>query len=139
MSCKTPQTITQTILCAKVCYKKMTNPTAKMLFNSWSLNDDSTYFDDNSNRQAAWFIYTENMLFKEIEYGGINDIIPDMTNGSTYGSLILGLNNSDILSYLESIPNTQIPSGTKFTIFIEVKDSNGLLNENLSNKYVFTK
>lgn len=140
MNCNTPQTITEKILCAKVCYNKITYPVAKLLFKDWVLFDDSTYYDgDITNRQIGWLVYVNDVLYKEIGYGLSNEIIPFFGNGSTYGNIFLGVNNQDFYNYIESFPNTQIPIGTKFTIFIQVIDSNGYSNQNISNKYTFTR
>lgn len=142
MSCNTPEQIEERILCAKICKEKFNdNPIASFEYDNFILSDSSTYFDNGNvpNRQVRWRIYTEGFLVYEFGFGNYNDNIVELGNGSTYGELILGNKNVDILAFIESQPSTIVLKGTKFTTYIDVKDDSGIESQNISNKYCFTK
>lgn len=141
MSCNNPQTITERIICAKTCTEKMNDsPIAKLSFSGTTVYDSSQYFDSGnvSQRQIRWKIYTEEILVYEFGYNDYNLVIPELGNGSTYGLLNLGLNNQDILTFLQSLPNTIIPNDTEFKIYIDVADSTDVISQNISNVFIFT-
>jgi hypothetical protein len=142
MSCNTPQVIEERILCAKICTEKFNDtPESMFRFEDFVLYDDSQYFDsgDISFRQVKWRLYTEDYLIYEFGFGDYYDIIQELSNGSTYSEFNLGNKNEDILAFIESLPNTIVPNGTKFTIYIDIKDNTGIESQNISNKYCFTK
>lgn len=141
MSCNNPQTVTQTIICAKACTVKFNEePVAKFFYEDFILSDDSQYFDKGSvaQRQVRWQIYTGDYLVYDFGFGNYFEEIPELTNGSVYSVLSLGLQNQDMLDFITSLPDTLIPDETKFTIYIEVKDNTGIKSTNLSNKYCFS-
>lgn len=142
MSCNTPVIITEKIVCAKTCTNKFNEtPIAKFEFSGYTLNDDSDYFDSGnvSTREVRWTIYCDGFLIYDFDYGYYLDGIPELSNGSTYNSLIMGELNIDVISFLETLPNTIIPVGTKFTLYLDVKDNTGVISQNISNKYCFNK
>ena len=142
ITCNTPIEIEERILCAKICTERFNdNPIARFRFSDFVLIDDSTYFDkgDVSFRQIRWRIYVDDSLIYDFDFGGYFDTVPELSNGSIYSELDLGNKNTDILAFIESLPNTIVPNGTKFTIYVDVRDNMGIENENLSNKYCFTK
>lgn len=142
MSCNDPQEIQETILCAKICTVKFNdNPIAKFSYDGFILSDDSEYFDtgDVSLREVRWSVYSDGSLIYDFEFGGYFDVIPELSNSSIYKSLILGDKNVDILTFIESLPNTIVPVGTKFIIYVDIRDTMGIENNNISNKYCFTK
>ena len=116
-------------------------PISEFKFDNFVLVDDSKYFDtgDISFRQLRWRLYTEGYFIYDFGFGEYYNSIPELTNGSTYGELNLGSMNADILAFIESLPNTIVPNGTQFTIYIDVKDNTGIESQNISNKYCFTK
>lgn len=141
MSCNNQPTITETIICAKACTVRLNDsPTAKLSYSGSTLSDDSTYFDGNATgRLIRWKVYTSSYFFYDFGWNLQTDIVPELSNGSSYEQMDLGVNNSTILTYFESLPNTIIPNGTQFEILMDVKDSMGVENTNESNKYKFTK
>ena len=142
MSCNTPQIIEERIICAVVCTDKFNEtPVSAFKFEDFVLFDNSQFFDKGniSFRQVRWSLYTEGFLIYDFGFGGYLDVVPELANGSTYSEFDLGNKNTDILAYIESLPNTIVPKGTKFTLYIDVKDNTGIESQNISNKYCFTK
>ena len=140
MSCNRELIITNRILCAKACTTPLNElPIAALAFSGTTLYDNSTYFDSYVNHYIRWVVYNEDTLIYDFDFNNSEDFVLELSNGSTYKQMNLGVSNGDILSFLESLPNTIIPIGTKFTIYIEVSDSTGLINNNISNKYCFSK
>jgi hypothetical protein len=140
-TCNTPQVITETILCAKTCTVKWNDaPVAKFSFDNYVISDDSQYFDSEnlSQRQMRWALYCGDALIYEFGFGNHSDSITELSNGSTYSQMNLGLNNIDILNFVESIPSTIVPLKTKFRLYLDVKDDSGIESENISNVYYFT-
>jgi hypothetical protein len=140
MSCNRQPEITENIICAKVCYIKFNDePFARLSFEDFKLTNISEFFDSQTNlRKARWKLYIGTQLLYTFGWGNLTDVIPELSNGSTYNELVLGLNNSDIIAFISSFPSTIIPLGMKFSISLEVKDSMGIQNLNNSNKYFFT-
>jgi hypothetical protein len=142
MSCNTPQIVEERIICAKICTEKFNDtPISEFKFENYVLYDNSEYFDngDISYRQIRWRLYIEDFLILDFGYGGYLENIVELGNGSTFSELKLGIKNTDILAYIESLPNTIVPVGTKFTLYLDVKDNTGIESQNISNKYCFTK
>ena len=141
MSCNSPQTIETNISCAKFCTTKFNDaPIAELTYNSYVLSDSSVYYDINSiaDRQVRWSLYVEDTLIYDFGFNYYYNTITELSNGSTYDELNLGVQNGDIKTFIETLPNTIIPTNTTFVIFIDVKDDTGIENTNISNKYYFT-
>jgi hypothetical protein len=71
-------TVTDRIICAKVCYEQFNdNPVAKFLFSDYVLLDDSTYYDDDiiASREIRWKVYIGDYFFYDFGWNNINDII----------------------------------------------------------------
>ncbi len=135
-------TVTDRIICAKVCYEQFNdNPVAKFLFSDYVLLDDSTYYDDNilGSRESRWKVFIGDYFFYDFGWNNINDSVIALGNGSTYGQLILGFQNQDIIALFESLPSTQVPVGTKFCMQLDVRDDSGVESNNISNTYCFIK
>lgn len=134
--------ITERVICAKVCTKRFNDaPLAKFSFSNFILSDDSTYFDDDnlSERQIRWKVYVGNYFFYDFGWNYVLDVVPGYPISTTYKDLNLGVNNSYILSFLNSLESVIIPFGTKLCIRLDVKDSSGIESTNISNTYCFTK
>lgn len=142
MSRCTQPTVTDTIICAKVCYQQFNdNPLAKFSFNDYVLVDDSTYYDTNliSLRGIRWKVFVGDYFFYDFGWNNVTDIVSVLGNGSTYGQLDLGFQNQDIIALFESLPSTQVPVGTKFCMQLDVRDDSGVESNNISNTYCFIK
>lgn len=142
MNCNSIVTVTDTLICAKACTVKFNEqPLAVLGFTGTTLSDESEYFDkgDISGRQVRWTIYIGDYLFYDFGYNGYFDVVPELANGSIYSTLDLGISNADILAFIEGQQNVIVPEGTKFTMFIEVEDNTGIVSDNVSNKYCFSK
>lgn len=142
INCNTPLVVKERIICSEICAVKFNdNPVAKFSFDNFVISDDSEYFDgvSASDRQVKWAIYSGGDLVYNFGFGDYFDSVPELSNGSIYSQLILGDGNTDILAFVESLPSTAVPAGTKLTIYIEVKDDTNIQSENISNKYCFTK
>lgn len=141
MSCNNPIIIEEKIVCAVTCATKFNqNPNAKFRFLNFVLYDDSEYFDtsNESNRQIRWLLYVGDTLIYDFGFGNYFDEIPEFSNGSTYNEFNMGIYNTDMLAFLQSLPNTIVSSDITLTLLMDVKDSTGIQNTNLSNKYNFT-
>jgi len=62
-----------------------------------------------------------------------------MNNGSTYGAIRLGFDNNNIVSFINSLPNTEITPSTPIEITLSVRDCDGIENKVQSNKFKFNK
>jgi hypothetical protein len=141
MRCKQYE-INEKIVCAKVCFNRFNDaPLARFSFSDSILSDNSTYFDDGDTiqREIRWKVYVGNYFFYDFGWNNLSDIVPDYPVFTTYGDLNLGLNNTYILSFLNSLESIIIPIGTKLCIRLDVKDSSGIESTNISNTYCFTK
>lgn len=137
-----PQTSSEYVItCARVCSKLNQAPIADMQFDEYLLIDVSTYFDNgvDTNRQVRWEIYVGEYLIYDFGYGFYNDAIPELGNGSMYSILNLGLENEDIINFLETLPSTIITPDIKFTVKMTVKDNTGVESENSITTYNFHK
>lgn len=141
MRCKQYE-IDEKIICAKVCFNRFNAaPLARFSFSDFILSDNSTYFDDGntSQRQIRWKVYVGSYFFYDFGWNNFSDIVPGYPVFTTYEDLNLGINNTYILSFLNSLGSTIIPIGTKLCIRLDVKDSSGIESTNISNTYCFTK
>ena len=149
MSCRPNNVLVAYNVCAVICEKPNDPPIPKFEilgvggFNPnggvWALLDDSTYFDDgvSANREYRWRIRVNNTIVGDLGFGANGTIIPQLTNGSTYENLILGINNADIISYINGLPNTQLSTTDKIVITLSVKDNTGVQSTTNSNEYIF--
>jgi len=69
----------------------------------------------------------------------LGDNITEMNNGSTYGSLRLGVENNGIVNFINSLPNTIIKKNDPIEITLRVMDCDGIQNTIESNKFNFNK
>jgi hypothetical protein len=134
--------ITERVICAKACTKRFNDtPLAKFSFSDFILSDDSLYYDDDniSERQIRWKVYVGSYFFYDFGWNNLLDTVTGYPVVTTYNELNLGINNSYILSFLNSLESVIIPFGTKLCIRLDVKDSSGIESTNISNTYCFTK
>ena len=142
MSCNTPITVVERIICARLCTERFNDtPVAVLNFSGITLSDDSLYYDSGvtASREIRWGVYVGNTLIYDFGFNGANDTITELGNGSTYGSIDMGVNNQDMIYFLDNLPNTIIPIGTTFSMYIEVRDDTGVMSQNISNVFMFTK
>ena len=142
--CLPAPNISYHILCARVCPKPPDYPIAKWVFDKDGLNnnvlmDVSTFFDNatNSDRYVRWKIMSSNRVLYDFGWNILTSPILELSNGATHDNFILGVNNIDIINFLNSLPNTFIDNRTPIVITSKVRDS--VLQESLleSNRYIF--
>lgn len=139
--CNQPVTISTIYECATFCTEWNVAPVPKFLYNKNFLIQNSEFFDSGiiQNRLFKWQFKCQNYLFFETDWGGMNDFISEINNGSTYGTLKLGLNNVSIVNFINSLPSTIITTNETIVITLQVKDCDGIINNAMSNKYKFNK
>lgn len=142
MSCNISQIVTERIVCAKTCTVRFNDvPVAILGFTGTTLSNESEYYDGGvtTSREVRWTIYVDNFLIYDFGYGNYGDNVAELGNGSIYNEMNLGVNNQDILAFIESLPNTIVPEGTKFTMYLDVTDNTGVMSVNESNIFTFSK
>jgi len=143
MGCETQVDSSYSLICAKICDKPNEKPVASFRFDNFFLVDTSTFYDDGnvSSRRINWKVYVGvgQYLIYDFGWGYYNDLIPDLANGSTYSILDVGVNNSDIIGLLESLPSTFITKNVTFKLVMYVEDNTGVQSEASENTYTFNK
>lgn len=141
--CKEVITISTTYGCAVFCDKWNEPPLAKLKYFSkgYRLLQDCVFYDSKiiQNRKFRWNFKCKDFLIYQTSWGGLNDFIPEMGNGSTYGAIRVGVNNTIIINFLNSLPTTIINTDELIIITIETQDCDGITNAIESNKYKFNK
>lgn len=139
--CKQPVTISTIYECATFCDKWNTPPIPKFVFERNMLIQKCDFFDSGiiQNRLFKWEFRCDGYLFYETDWGGMNDYIIEMNNGSTYGTLKLGLNHVSIVNFFNSLPHTILTTTDTVVVTLKVTDCDGIQNSIESNKYKFNK
>lgn len=139
--CKTNIIINNTFECGSICKKWNDAPLSKIRVEKNNLIQDCTFFDSGviQNRLFKWKFRSQNYLFYESEWGGMNDFIPEMNNNSTYGTIKLGSKNNTIINFINNLPSTLIVSTDNIVITLSVIDCDGVVSVSESNKYKFNK
>jgi hypothetical protein len=101
----------------------------------------SSFFDSGiiADRLFKWTFKSSGYVFYETAWGKASQIITEMNNGSTYGAIRLGFDNNNIVSFINSLPNTEITPSTPIEITLSVRDCDGIENKVQSNKFKFNK
>lgn len=140
MNCKSTETITTIITCAKLCPKPNARPIAEYEFDGFFLNSISEFFDSNSsNRMYRWKVFSEDFEIYDFGWGLGDALINELMNGSTYSNIYLGQNNEHIITFLNTLETTIVGLENILYVELSVKDSSGRESENKYNKYKFTK
>ena len=105
------------------------------------LIQNSEFFDSGiiQDRLFKWEFRVKDYLFYETDWGGLNDFITEINNGSTYGTLKLGLNHVSIINFFNNLPHTILTTTDTIVATLKVKDCDGIQNSIESNKYKFNK
>ena len=148
MSCRPNNVLVSYKVCAIICDKQNDNPLPKFSIfgvngfddnlGIWELKDNSTFFDNGTsiNRQYKWNVRVNNRNIYSFGFGGFNTLIPELSNGSLYNSLILGTNNTDLINFINSLPNIQLSNQDQIIITLQVKDNTGIQSNTNSNPYI---
>ncbi len=139
--CKQNITVSTVFECAKICKKWNDAPIPKIKLGKNYLIQDAVFFDSGiiQNRQFKWKFRSNDYLFYESDWGGMNDFIPEMNNVSTYSAIKLGVNNTSIVSFINSLDSTLITSSDTIVVTLSVIDCDGIYGVAESNKYKFNK
>jgi len=122
------------VTCAKVCNFTVKQPLAILSSVSGFLSDDSEYYTANK-KTIAYIIYIDGYLTSTIEDVYNFDFFNNM---SSLEYLYVGINNENIINYLNALPYVELGTGNVITINIEVTNSENRKNKNKSNSYGFT-
>lgn len=139
--CKQPVTISTIYECATFCDKWNTPPIPKFFYNKNMLIQNCDFFDSGviQSRLFKWQFKCKDHLFYETDWGSMNDFIVDINNGSTYGTLKLGVKHKSIITFFNSLPHTKLTSSDTVVVTLKVKDCDGIQSNIESNKYKFNK
>lgn len=137
--CKPNDFLVSFNVCARLCSKQNDPPIAKFVYEEFILTEDSTFFDGvplSSLHQFQWQIFVNNRIIYNFGYGNRGVVIPELSNGSTYDQLNLGLQNIDIFTFINTLPNTSLTPNLPVKIRLNVKDVTGVANIQESNLYL---
>lgn len=139
--CKEFVTISTTYDCATFCKKWNEPPIPLFFYGKNFLIQSSSFFDSGivADRLFKWTFKSFDYTFYETPWGKGADTITDMNNGSTYAALRLGFDNQDVVTFINSLPNTLITPSDPIEITLSVTDCDGIKNTVQSNKYKFNK
>lgn len=139
--CKPFVTISTVYDCATFCKKWNEPPIPSFFYGKYHLIQKSSFFDSGiiANRLFKWTFKSSGYVFYETAWGKASEIITEMNNGSTYGAIRLGFDNNNIVSFINSLPNTEITPSTPIEITLSVRDCDGIENKVQSNKFKFNK
>jgi len=139
--CKEFVNISTIYECGSFCRKWNTAPVPRFFLKKFFLVQDSTFYDSGNigERLFKWVIKSRGYLVYETGWGSLGDDITEMNNGSTYGSLRLGVENNGIVNFINSLPNTIIKKDDPIQITLMVKDCDGIQSTIESNKFNFNK
>lgn len=139
--CKPFVVISTVYDCATFCKKWNDPPIPSFFYEKNFLIQNSSFFDSGiiSDRLFKWTFKSSGYIFYETAWGKSSQLITEMNNGSTYGALRLGFENDKIVTFINSLPNTEILSNTPVEITLSVRDCDGILNKEQSNKFKFNK
>lgn len=144
--CKPFVTISTVYDCATFCKKWNEPPIPSFFYGKFHLIQNSSFFDSGiiADRLFKWTFKSSGYVFYETAWGKSSQVVTEMNNGSTYGAIRLGFENNNIVSFINSLPNTEITPSPKgvyppIEITLSVRDCDGIENKVQSNKFKFNK